>query len=103
MKLRHALAMTLALSGGALLFFEACLPSARFPSCKTDEDCKDNTKAKQCFDTRCVECKTDDECGDGRYCETRSRECHSIGDVGAAAMSDATASAAPSASAAPAP
>jgi len=93
MSVRHALASSAALIGGALIFFEACLPSARFPSCKTNEDCADKGAAKQCFDTRCVECRSDDDCGDGRYCETNSRACKSIGDMGAASRAEPSASA----------
>ena len=48
---------------------------ARFPYCKTDEDCKDKGDAKLCADTRCVQCKYDGDCGDGKYCERKVGEC----------------------------
>jgi Cys-rich repeat protein len=102
MTLRHAFALSAALGAGLMLLGQACLPSARFPSCETSEDCAKNDKAKLCFDTRCVECQSDGDCGDGRYCETNSRECKSLGEIGATSQSAApSAEAAPEASAAP--
>ncbi len=92
MTVRHAFALSAALGVGLMLLAQACLPSARFPSCENADDCKGNERAKLCFDTRCVECQSDGDCGDGRYCETNSRECKSLGDIGAASGSSAASS-----------
>lgn len=70
-------AVAAALLGAALLGAPACNGGGRFPTCKSDAECKDRSTGRSapiCFELRCVACRSDTDCAAGEACNA-ANEC----------------------------